>query len=156
MKIYAIANAQGNVTVMSALEAPTGNVVRELGNSDSTMALRYGVVNGAIVDMFPGQTDTAILDGVLHAQNTQIEATNVGKVSPVEFKLLFTAAERIAMRAARTSDPVLEDFFDIAEDPRLTFVDLSAASTQQAIGYMAAKGLLTTERAAQVLAGTAP
>ena len=80
----------------------------------------------------------------------------VTQVSPVEFKLLFTASERIAMRTARASDPILEDFFDIAEDPRLTFVDLSIASTQQAIGYMVALGLLTAERGAQVLEGTKP
>ena len=80
----------------------------------------------------------------------------VTQVSPVEFKLLFTATERIAMRTARASDPILEDFFDIAEDPRLTHVDLTLASTQQAIGYMVALGLLTTERGSSVLAGVKP
>lgn len=80
----------------------------------------------------------------------------VAQVSPVEFKLLFTASERIAMRTARASDPILEDFFDIAEDPRLTHVDLTLTSTQQAIGYMVALGLLTAARGAQVLEGAKP
>ena len=35
------------------------------------------------------------------------------KVSPVEFKLLFTAQERVAIKAARGNDPVIDDFFSI-------------------------------------------
>lgn len=75
------------------------------------------------------------------------------KVSPVEFKLLFTSPERVAIKAARTTDPVVDDFYDIVEDPRLTFVDLGLQSTQDAIGYMAAQGLIGAERVEQILAG---
>ena len=74
-------------------------------------------------------------------------------VSPVQFKLLFTAQERVAMRTARATDPVIDDFFDIIEDPRLTGVDLGLQSTKDAIAYLNAQGLLTDERAAEVLTG---
>lgn len=73
------------------------------------------------------------------------------KVSPVEFKLLFTAPERVAIKAS--TDPIVQDFFSIVEDPRLTVVDLGLQSTKDAIGYMQLKGLLTAQRAAEILAG---
>ena len=75
------------------------------------------------------------------------------KVSPVEFKLLFTPQERVAIKVAQASDPVIDDFYDIVEDPRLTVVDLGLQSTKYAIGYLQLKGLLTAERAAEILAG---
>ena len=81
---------------------------------------------------------------------TPSEAT---KVSPVEFKLLFTSAERVAIKAARATDQVIDDFYDIVEDPRLTQVDLGLKSTRDAIGYLAVQNLITAERATEILAG---
>lgn len=81
------------------------------------------------------------------------QPVEVSKVSPVEFKLLFTAPERVAIKAARATDPVIDDFFDIVEDPRLTFVDLGLQSTKDAIGYLRSMGLLTADRAAAILTG---
>jgi hypothetical protein len=75
------------------------------------------------------------------------------KVSPVEFKLLFTAQERVAIKAARATDPAIDDFFGIIEDPRLTHVNLGLQSTQDALAYLEAKGLITTDRRVQILAG---
>lgn len=74
-------------------------------------------------------------------------------VSPVEFKLLFTSAERVAIKAARASDPVIDDFFDIVEDSRLTLVDLGLQSTKDAIDYLESKALITAERKAEILKG---
>lgn len=101
--------------------------------------------------------DWVRIDGVWSApapspepEPTPSEAT---KVSPVEFKLLFTNAERVAIKAARATDPVIDDFYDIVEDPRLTFVDLGLQSTQYALSYMVAQGLLTEDRRSEILAG---
>ncbi len=74
------------------------------------------------------------------------------KVSPVEFKLLFTAQERVAIKSARATDPVIDDFFDIVEDPRLTHVNLGLTSTQEALAYLEAQGLITTTRRQEILA----
>lgn len=74
-------------------------------------------------------------------------------VTPVEFKLLFTSHERVAIKAARATDPVIDDFYDIVEDPRLTFVDLGLQSTQDALSYMVAQGLLTEDRRSEILTG---
>lgn len=74
-------------------------------------------------------------------------------VSPVEFKLLFTSAERIAIKTARDADPVIDDFFDIVDDPRLTYVDLGLQSTKDALAYLASKNLITEARREEILAG---
>jgi hypothetical protein len=75
------------------------------------------------------------------------------RVSPVEFKLLFTPQERVAIKLARAGDPVIDDFMEIVGDPRLTYVDLNLQSTQDALGYLAAKGILAGDRKAQILEG---
>lgn len=61
------------------------------------------------------------------------------QVSPIQFKLLWASPERLTLKAARASDPVLDDFFDIIEDPRLTHIDLGLTSTQQGIDYCMSK-----------------
>jgi len=81
--------------------------------------------------------------------------TESPKVSPVEFKLLFTSAERVAIKAARANDPVIDDFYDIVEDPRLTHVDLGLQSTHGALSYMVSVGLLTEARRDEILSGKA-
>ena len=101
--------------------------------------------------------DWVRIDGVWSApapapqpEPTPSEAT---KVSPVEFKLLFTSHERVAIKAARATDTVIDDFYEVVEDPRLTYVDLGLKSTRDAIGYLAAQNLITAERATEILAG---
>lgn len=74
-------------------------------------------------------------------------------VSPVEFMLLFTPQERVAIKATRSSDPVISDFFDIVDDPRLTQVNLALTSTQDCLDYLIFKGLLAAERKAEIITG---
>lgn len=73
--------------------------------------------------------------------------------TPPEFLLLFTAAERVAIRAARTSDPVVDDWLQILDDPRLSEVDVARASTRDGLDYLAAQGHITVERAAEIATG---
>lgn len=78
--------------------------------------------------------------------------TEAPKVSTIEFKLLFTSGERIAIKSS--TDPVVQDFYEITNDPRLTHVDLGLRSTQDAIAYLVHVGILTQVRADAILAGT--
>ena len=75
------------------------------------------------------------------------------KVSPIEFKLLFTAVERVAIKAS--TDPIVQDFFSIVEDPRLTVVDLGLQSTQDALAYLEMLELIAAGRKAEILTGNA-
>lgn len=99
------------------------------------------------------------VDGVIYADPTRqwsaVTAPAAVRVSPVEFKLLFTAPERVAIKAARATDPIVDDFYDIVEDPRLTFVDLGLQSTQDALSYLVSLTLITAERRTEILAGNA-
>ena len=74
-------------------------------------------------------------------------------LSPIQFKLLFTSAERIAIKAARATDPVIEDIYEILDDPRLTAVDLALQSNRDIVGYLAVQGLIAPERVAEILTG---
>lgn len=76
-------------------------------------------------------------------------------VSPVEFMLLFTSPERVAIKAARPTDPVIDDFFDLIEDPRLTEIRLDAQSTLDALDYFVGKKMIATARKNQILSGAA-
>lgn len=99
-----------------------------------------------------------ICDGWRFAESTWYPPAAVSpepfkKVSPVEFKMLFTSVERVAIRKARTTDPTVDDFFDLVEDPRLTYVDLALPSVQGALHYLAATQLITDARIAEILSG---
>jgi hypothetical protein len=82
-------------------------------------------------------------------------------LTPVRFKLLWTSPERVGIKTLRTTDAAVEDFMSLVDDVRLTEVDLSLTSTQNAIQYVLAK--LPTSivpvgqaavRYAQIMAGT--
>ena len=73
--------------------------------------------------------------------------------SPVEFKLLFTPAERVQLRSLVSTDPVIADFFAIIDDPRLTFVNLSLSSTVAALDYLVGLDVLTSARKTAILNG---
>lgn len=72
-------------------------------------------------------------------------------VGPISFKLLFTAQERIAIKTSE--DPIVLDFFSIAEDPRTTEVNLALSSTQEALTYLTTLGILAEGRKEQILTG---
>ena len=76
------------------------------------------------------------------------------KVTPVQFKLLFTSPERVAIKAARATDPVVDDLWELVEDPRMTEVDFGLKSVRDSIEYLPTVGLITTERVAEIISGT--
>jgi hypothetical protein len=74
-------------------------------------------------------------------------------VSPVEFMLLFTSAERVEIKTARQRDPVLDDFFQLLEDPRLQTVRLGQPSVQDGLNYLASLNMITEQRKQEILQG---
>lgn len=71
-------------------------------------------------------------------------------LSPVEFKMLFTSAERIAIKSS--TDLVVIDFFELINDPRLTQVDRNLQSVKDAIAHLVLVGIVTQLRADEILA----
>jgi hypothetical protein len=74
-------------------------------------------------------------------------------VGAMQFLQLFTSPERIAIKSQRKDDPVIDDFFSILDDPRLTEVNLSRRSVIDGLDYLASKSLITADRKAEILSG---
>jgi hypothetical protein len=75
-------------------------------------------------------------------------------VTPPEFMLLFTSAERVAIRdaVAAGTDKVLADWWAIINDARLQEVHLGRQSTSDALAYLVSAALLTQARMTAILA----
>lgn len=70
-------------------------------------------------------------------------------ISWVDFIDRFTVQERIAIRATRATDPVVDDFLDMGE--RRNAVLLSSPRLSAALDYMVSINLLSVSRRAEVL-----
>ena len=112
---------------------------------DIAGAVAYQVTNETVVDV-GWIIDVSSSDPVFQPPVNALQ-----RVSPVQFKLLFTVEERVAIKTS--DDPIVKDFFEIVNDPRLTFVDLALESTQQALAYLESKKLIGAGRPAQILTG---
>lgn len=81
--------------------------------------------------------------------------------TPVEFKLRFTPEERLAIKTLRTYNgtdeqmklaaAIVDDWLEILEDPRLHVVDITNQSTIAAVNFLRDVGILTPERAQDIL-----
>jgi hypothetical protein len=75
-------------------------------------------------------------------------------LTPVEFKMMLTAAERVAVKqAAEAGDLVLADFLELLNDPRLKSVILTHPDNIAAMNYLVSLSILTEARAATILQG---
>jgi hypothetical protein len=70
-------------------------------------------------------------------------------LSPIEFKLRFTAPERVAIY--QSTDLIAKDFISLLDDPRLQMVDLTLQSTIDAVGYLVQLGLIESARINEIL-----
>ena len=77
------------------------------------------------------------------------------EVGPITFKLLFTSAERVAAKALRATDPAIDDFWTILDDPRTRTVDMRIPSIQAIIEHTltACNVENVADRKAQILQG---
>ena len=78
MKIYAFVDEFTNTVSVSELpendpELQSGQVFKELGESDSKLALRYQYKNGQVVDQYPGMSDEEVLAKILEAQQANAQ-----------------------------------------------------------------------------------
>lgn len=71
----------------------------------------------------------------------------------LEFKRRFTAAERITMRTAATTDPIVADFLDILDTTGLSGSKVYADDADLIAGmaYMVAQGHITQLRSDEVM-----
>lgn len=71
------------------------------------------------------------------------------KITKLAFKQRMTPQERIDIRAAAQTDPVIFDFMDLISDAQ--FIDLSRQDTQDGVNYLEAQGHIAAGRANEIL-----
>ena len=71
-------------------------------------------------------------------------------LSPLDFLRRFTVQERVAIRAAAATDPIIADFLDLLN--RATEVHIDSPDTVAGVNYLVSIGLLSAARATEVLA----
>lgn len=101
-----------------------------------------------------------LIDGTWTALSTEINEVIVPAraaiVKPIEFKLLFTSAERIAIKNARATDEVIDDWYTILDDPKLDRVDLGYNGTIMAVDHLVSVGIINGDRKEQILNAQLP
>jgi hypothetical protein len=73
------------------------------------------------------------------------------KVSAIEYKMLFTVQERIAIKTS--TDVIIQDLYELLNDQRVATIDLSLKSISDALDYMTALNILVVGRKAEILLG---
>lgn len=162
MKTYLVANHLGSVTTIEIGEGvplPDCVVSAELPEGASKLCLRYGVVDGAIVDKFPGKSDEEVLAQVA-ADNAAAQAAvdaeiaaEAAKLTKLQFMSLFKDEELVALYTAAKQSVQVEVWLEKLKLSEM--VDLMDPRTIAGVNSLAAAGLLTAERAAQILSNTA-
>lgn len=89
-------------------------------------------------------------DAFLGYQGQGFFPVTVRNVTSIGFKQRLTAQERIAIRAAAVSDPVVADILDLIDTA--TLVDLDHADTVNGCAYLVSQDLLSAERVAEIRA----
>lgn len=147
----------------------------EIVSDDETQVLRLAPWHPELQQPWTGEDDrlayARAMIGKAHAwqPNVEPEPTFRKLVTRVEFKLLFTGAERIAIKIARAHDmssenlsnlsPAallklgLDDLFEILDDPQLETIDVSSAAVSAGLDVCANGGLITAERRDEIAAG---
>ena len=72
-------------------------------------------------------------------------------MSPVAFKMLFTPQERNTIK--KSNDEIVQDFFELLNDPRLNEIDVNSQVVQDAVRYLEKVGLINDGRADEILGG---
>lgn len=68
------------------------------------------------------------------------------------FLMRFTPAERIAIRTAAKTEPLVEDWYMLVNDPRLAYVEIGDPNLTAAMNMLVQMNLLTQARADEILA----
>jgi hypothetical protein len=87
----------------------------------------------------------------VYAEPTQRRAENKD-ISPVRFKLLFTPQERLIIKNLRSTDPVIDDWYELLDDPRLATINPSDSSVVAVLSYLVNIQVLSDARKASIMA----
>lgn len=72
-------------------------------------------------------------------------------VTAIQFKMCFTQAERLAIRALRQTDQQVDDMFDLLDDPRTLTVNLALPQVQEMMQHLVDVNIIDSDRMYQIL-----
>ena len=131
------------------------NIIRDIAHAEPSeiyhpdIAAHYSVV---VPDN--AENGDTFINGVLTkpviVELTPIEPVIVKTLSPIAFKLRFTAPERVAIYSS--TNLIVKDFVSLLDDIRLQTVDLTLQSTIDAVDYLISLGLIEVSRKDSILA----
>lgn len=116
----------------------------------STLALRYKSENGQAVDMYPGKTDQEVLDLIKLEAEQDIVAENKA-IDRIDFFNLFTIEELAGVYTAAKDNVLLQILLDKIKVAAK--VELGNPDVIQGLGLLTQMGILTEERAVEILNG---
>jgi hypothetical protein len=102
-----------------------------------------------VADDHPAELGWTYADGVFTAP-TPPPVTK--PINVVLWLSRFTPQERVAIRAARTSNPIIDDFWLMLEDVRLPEIDIALPSVEAGLDYLISLNLIAADRKAAILA----
>ena len=88
--------------------------------------------------------------GQVYVDGTFVQPPPVTALSRRDFLARFTQAERIAIRTAMASDPIIEDANQLMT--LADYISIDDTDAVQYVGYLAQQGLIDAARVAEILA----
>ena len=131
----------------------------DLPDGASTLADRYALKDGEVVDLYPGLSDEEVMEKLEAERQQAMQADGVQvapsrELSRLEFMDLFTEKELAGIYQAAKSNALIEVWLDKLKVTES--IDLSNPRVQKNIDALVAAQLISPERAEQIKAGIYP
>lgn len=98
------------------------------------------IINGVTIE---------IPEGAIASSSVTEDSSQSTKLTRLSFRNRFTFAEKVAIETAAETDVVVRVL--LKDQSEATHIDLTRVDTQQGIQILVGKGLLTAERASEIL-----
>ena len=130
-------------------------IIRDIAHSEPSEIYHADIAKNYDIEVpDDAQNGDTFVDGILTKPVIEpvapVAVIESKTLSPIEFKLRFTAPERVAIY--QSTDLIVKDFVSLLDDVRLTQVDLTLQSTINAIDYLIIQNLLEPSRKNEILA----
>jgi len=158
MTYYGIFNDYGRCTMIMSAEIE-GSIKLPKGVNAEMWAGRIVLENDKPVIKYTDMDDAAAIalareededkEEIRRAEVAASKAKTRKTLTRLEFLNRFKVEERIGLRMKEQVDPVVVDLFEMIRVAE--FIDTTAQTTIDGIGYLALKGYITPERAVEIL-----
>ncbi len=132
------------------------NIIRDIAHTEPSETYHPDIAKFYTIEVPDDAENGDTFENGVLTKKPVVEVTPIEPVifktttlSPIEFKLRFTAPERVAIY--QSTDLMVKDFISLLDDIRLKEVDLTLQSTVDAIDYLIFLDLLDATRKDEIL-----